>query len=728
MCLSVYIIDAKAVRVKNYFYRPGFFHVTLDAGYTALMSEAGILHNDAEPVLGKVDHWPRFVEQIAQDLKLAAMCLAALTVFRAILIGVFYDQMSPDSGGGDLLLAMLNGVRFDLRITALAIAPTLVLSLACLFVDATRTARRVRWATLSLFLIATLIIGVIDIAYFGEYHDQFNHWILGVVFDDFGAVVQTAWKQYPILWGVLGLSVIAVTLVYGAGRWVMRRVTEPGLLERITQAQAARIFTLVLLVACYVCAVRGSVTNRPMQEKDAAVTRDTFLNRTVVNPYTALRYAIKNYLHLSSASGLDVYLPDGDIRAAARLIAGDDRTIHTIDDALRHIAAGPKGTPPRHIFLLVMESYDAWPTLEQYGSLGLSENIKQLGRDGVLVRAFLPASTGTMVSFAPIITGLADPGVMTNYQASARKPYASSIASIFKRLGYETNVFYSGYPSWQRIGDFCTDQGFDHVYSGADMGSWVQTNEWGVDDEDVLDYAVKTLDDDRPSFNVILTTTFHPPYDIDVYGKGFPLREMPASLSKKFAGTNISLPELGHLWYSDQCIGRFARQVTGKFTDPIIAATGDHWSRRFIAARPTLYERSSVPMMLYGPRVLDGVQRPEAIVGSHLDICPTLIELAAPRGFEYHAIGRDMLAPRQDPLGFSRAYVIGPNFIMDTDRQQVIKPIPGRALPSPLPNRDDLLRRHAAVQALAWWRIMRGTDLPDVPTSTADAAQSSSRR
>ncbi len=662
---------------------------------------------------GGPDRWPAFVGQVVADLKLAAVCLAMLTLFRAILIGLFHDQMSPDSGVADLLLAMLIGVRFDVRISSMVVAPSLLLSLACLFVDAGGAARRVRRFTLTLFLVVTVFICAIDIAYFGEYHDQFNHWVLGAVFDDLGAVVITAWKEYPVVWGLLGLSVVSVLLVYGARWWVMRRAAGPGLIQRLTARQSVRVLALLLLIVAYAFAARGSVTNRPVQQKDAAVTRDTFLNRTVLDPYSALRYAIVDHLSLSSASGLNVYLPDGDIHAAARLVAGDGREIRTLDDALRHVAAGPKGTPPRHIFVLVMESYDAWPMLEQYGSLGLCEKLKQLGERGIVVPAFLPVSTGTMVSFAPLITGLADPGVMTNYQPSARKPYASSIAPIFKRLGYETNVFYSGYLSWQRIGDFCTDQGFDHVYGGGDIGSWVHTNEWGVDNGDLLDFAAKTIDNDRPSFNIILTTTFHPPYDIDVYAKGFPLREVPAPLREMFEGSNISLEELGHLWYSDQCIGRFAEQVAAKFTDPVIAVTGDHWSRRFIGAHPTLYERSSVPLVLYGPRVLDGVQRPEPVAGSHLDIVPTLIELAAPRGFDYHAIGRDLLVPRNNPLGFGRAHVIGPNFIMDTQDGGEIEAIPGTTLPTPPPDRDGLLRRHAAVQAMAWWRIMRGNELPD---------------
>lgn len=670
------------------------------------------------------DNWPRFVGQLVADLKLAAVCLVSLAVFRAILIGIFHDQMSPDSGTSDVLLAMLIGVRFDLRITAMVIAPSLLLSLACLFIDIGAAARRVRRAVLTLFMSVTVFIGAIDIAYFGEYHDQFNHWVLGAVFDDLRAVLITAWKEYPVLWGLLGLSAAAATLVYVAGRWIMRCSERPGLIERLTGGQVLRIFAIVLLIVGYAFAVHGSVTNRPVQQKDAAITSDGFLNSTVLNPYSALRYAIVDYLRLSSASGLSVYLPDGNIHAAAQLVAGDDRPIRTLDDALRHVAAGPKGVPPRHIFVLVMESYDAWPMLEQYASLGLCENVKRLGAQGIMFPAFLPVSTGTMVSFAPIITGLADPGVLTNYQPSARQPYASSIAPIFKRLGYETNVFYSGFLSWQRIGDFCEDQGFDHVYGGGDIGSWVHTNEWGVDDGDLLDFVVKTIDDDRPSFNVILTTTFHPPYDIDVHAKGYPLREVPAHLRETFKDSNITLEELGHLWYSDQSVGRFADQATDKFTGSLIAVTGDHWSRRFIGARPTLYERSSVPLVLYGPGVLDDVQRPEPTAGSHLDIVPTLIELAAPRGFEYHAIGRDLLATGHQPLGFGRAHVIGPDFIMSTEAGGATEAIPGRSLPTPTPDRDKLLRRHAAGQALSWWRIMRGTELPDTPATIVLIKQS----
>jgi len=43
-----------------------------------------------------------------------------------------------------------------------------------------------------------------------------------------------------------------------------------------------------------------------------------------------------------------------------------------------------------------------------------------------------------------------------------------------------------------------------------------------VDDEYLLDFVVNTVDDSRPSFNIIMTTSYHPPYNVDVWARDFP--------------------------------------------------------------------------------------------------------------------------------------------------------------------------------------------------------------
>jgi hypothetical protein len=148
-----------------------------------------------------------------------------------------------------------------------------------------------------------------------------------------------------------------------------------------------------------------------------------------------------------------------------------------------------------------------------------------------------------------------------------------------------------------------------------------------------------------------------------------------------------------------------------KLPGSLFVITGDHHSRRFLNGRPTLYERSAVPLVLYGPKVLTGFTPPERVAGSHLDITPTLVEMFAPAGFAYQSLGRNIFDPRQPALAFGTKRVIGPGCILDAAAATAPEPFPGKPL-SPLPApAEELRRRFATLHGLGWWRIMKGADL-----------------
>jgi len=656
--------------------------------------------------------WSRFGEQIQKDLKLWLLCVFSLEMFRAILITIFRRHMTEETGASDVLIALLNGLRYDARVGAVVVLPTMLLSFSCLAWNLTALANRLRTSLGVGFVALTIVVGRVDIGYFREYHNQFDHFVLGLLFDDMGAVMQTVGKQYSFVWlFVAGLLVIA-PVGYLAWRWLRLPLLQARQFSHGTRSTARRIlFVFIVLVVLFV-AVRGSVGERPVQMRDAAISRDPFLNKVMFDPYTAFSYAWDSYRRLTSRHGLEEYLPDGDVAAAARVIAQVDQPLGDLDDALLHVARGPKGVPPRHIFVVLIESFDSWPMLERFSSLGLAGRTKAMGRNGIWVKSFLPASAGTMKSFAAVVAGLGDTGIMTNYQASARKPYPSSLPETFERLGYRSRMFYSGYDSWQRIGAFSKEQGFDEVHCGASIGDWMEGNEWGVNDEDLYRFILETVDDESPSFNLILTTTNHPPYDIDVYGRGFPLREIPPGLAEEFEDGNTELLMLGHHWYSDRAVGQFADGLMEKLPRSLIAITGDHWSRRFPAARPGLYDASSVPLVLYGPEVLEGVEVPGKLAGSHLDIAPTLVELIAPAGFRYFSVGRDILDPSTPALGFGRHRIIGPDFILGAKSGEGLESIPEEDPPADTPDTRSLLRYHRSIQGVSWFRINRGAEFP----------------
>ena len=659
--------------------------------------------------------WQDFTVHVQKDAKLWMFVVALLLAVRAVLMTVHRGQIDRTTGTAALLTAFASGLRHDCQVATWVIVPVLLASVVASATASTGLADRVRFGLGSAVVALSAVIGTIDIGYVGEYGSQFDHFVLGIVFDDFRAIIATIWNGYPVVWGSVSIVVLVTGLVWWLRRWLRTPFVDLPQSRRIPRV--ARGVLVAVLAALVVAGVRGgSLGLRPLQEKDAATTPDGFLNRLVPTPYHALWRSIDDYVKLQRAAGLAGYVPDGDLVRAATIVFPDQPPHSTVDDYLVRVAPGASD-PPRHLFLLVMESYDAWPFAERYRSLGLTDGVRELGRAGILVTRFVPASTGTMSSLSALLTGLPDVNVYTQYQPVARHAFPSSPAPIFRRLGYRTRVFYSGYLSWQRIGDFCASQGFDEVHGGGAIDGGTSGNEWGVEDESLFAYVEQHVPADQPSFNVIITTSYHPPFNVDVRAKGFALEAMPPDLATIYDG-GISLATFGHLWYSDRAAARFIRAMDQRLPKAVFALTGDHWSRRFLNHTPAFWERSTVPLLLYGPSVLSGARSGDGLVGGHLDIAPTLIELSAPAGFIYHSLGENILAPKRR-LGFGNARVIGSDFVAEIGEHVVIHRLSDQLPPTTAPDPEELRQLYNAWSGLAWWRIMKGNALAAVSSAQA---------
>ncbi len=77
------------------------------------------------------------------------------------------------------------------------------------------------------------------------------------------------------------------------------------------------------------------------------------------------------------------------------------------------------------------------------------------------------------------------------------------------------------------------------------MSQRLSGNEWGVDDEDLYGFALKDLGE-QPSFNMIMTTSYHPPFSVDLAAKGFDRRVIASELAARgFTAEQTHI--LGHL-------------------------------------------------------------------------------------------------------------------------------------------------------------------------------------
>lgn len=660
--------------------------------------------------------WGAFFDELQKDLKLLFFLILSLQLYRLFIVVMFRSAMAQHPGFGEFCLAFFTGLRFDGRISMLSLIPSLLLSISSGFVEVSSLCTKVRAWTARVVLLLNIIIFSVNYMFVTEYKDTFNQWVFGAVYDDFGAVLKSAWSTYPVV-----TIVLVAALFYVLAVKIVLRVIQTPLVSDSRQAfqgrpVALKVVATTLVLCLMTFTARGSVVDRPVQLKDASVTRDTFLNRMVLNPWSALRYTVKHQRMVSSAKGIESILPSGDIHGAVDTFLGGSGG-GNLDEAMRRTSQGAGAVRPRHIFFFVMESMDSWSTLESYRAMNLMPEVMRLGHEGLWVRSFISAAHGTIGSMSAIITGLPDVGVVTNYQPSAQRPFATSLAPQFKALGYETNLFYGGYLSWQRLEDFATSQGFEHCYGGNHMGDWLKGNEWGVDDGDMFDFMLRQLDAETPTFNLILSTSYHPPYDLDVYGKGFPLKEIPAELAPVYDG-KVAMAKFGHLWYADHELGRFVREAEKTFPRALFAITGDHWSRKFLNEHPSLYESRSVPFVLYGKEVLAGVKLGEGVAGGHLDIMPTLLDLAAPAGHSYCSLGSSLLDPRRRQVGIGRGMMVTPGYMISGNKVERLPYAEEALAPDPV----EAARLVRSWRALGWWRIMKGRELPEETKATVGLA------
>ena len=415
---------------------------------------------------------------------------------------------------------------------------------------------------------------------------------------------------------------------------------------------------------------------------------------------------------MQKSAGLKTILPSGDIRGAAdALYPKTAADAANLDDCLKRIAPGSSGQRPTHIFVVVMESYDAWAMQPEYSGLHLTDRMKQLGVEGIRAQGFISSGISTIESLGVIITGLPFARAFVNFQPVVRRGLPTASAPIFKQLGYKPRFFYGGYLSWQRIGEFCHEQGFEEVYGGDQTVPPARQKEWGVDDEHLFQFVLEHTGAE-PTFNLIMSTSYHPPYSVDLDKEGFDSSRLKSdSLGAQLSAEQVRV--LGHLWYSDKCVGKFVSEAENKLERPIFAITGDHYSRKqYVSARPThtLYESLAVPLVIHGTKALENVHRPAAIAGSHLDIVPTFIDLAAPRGFEYHAFGRDLFDDSQPQAGYGCNAVMGPDFILKINDADHVQDFNGQAAPNV--DGNTLALHYRQLHALGWWRAMKGNQWP----------------
>lgn len=657
-----------------------------------------------------------FYDAVQRDIKLFAFILLTLCVYRAYFMFYMAGYLSPSAGTDDVLLALLTGLRLSLKTAGAVTLPAFVLcSLPLLALPRLAPVlRRLRfcWGGLAAFAFAVLFQA--RFPFYRQFQTSFNMQVAAGLNDDAAVLAEMMLREYGLLWRLcIALLLTAVSLYVLRSLLLVRRTYALPALRSGVQQAVFSLGLLFLFAAAFVF-VRfgGSFTYAGgVNWENAGVTSDAFLNECILDDGQAL-YRVRS-MHKRLKSGDIVGVDKEHVRALAVEAAGHaELSADTLTPYLTRTAQGARIPKPRHIFIVLGETYAQWPMLETYAALHAADGIKGLIREpnAYYSRRFMPNGDFTSIAITGLVTGLSEVNQHVNYVArSLREAYPTAMAPQFKRLGYAVDFWYGGVPSWEGMDRFSIAQGFDHFYGYPDFHA-EKVNAWGTSDEQLFSALFQYLADEPPTVHLIMTVSNHPPYNIDVAAEGFDLARARAETAQL---PNVDDPdqlalELGHYWYMDKIVTQFVHETMKKYPDSLFVITGDHAVRMNPSRTPTMYEYQSVPFVLYGQGVTSAVLAPD-VVGGHTNIVPTLIELIAPAGFSYVSIAPS-LTENNMGAAFNRDYFLTRS-VMGRVNTKETELLPGAAEEDPAAAYDLLQRRMAILRTLSWQLIEHGDSL-----------------
>lgn len=622
-----------------------------------------------------------------------------LCIYRIIFIGGMHEYIAVDSDFSLIFTAIYSGAKLSLQ-TAGVLTLCMLISLV-----AEGFSKRLRWfrqvCSFCVLFITTLLF-IARFPFYQQFHSGFNQMIFTAMHEDVYALFISLIEEFHLPLKLCIVVLLVCVLNYIFNKFIDKKW---GFFKWSKLKSKYRL--IILLIGVYLLATLslyggGWSWKSGVNWENAGITNDTFLNESILDDYQSIYRAYANQMRMEACNGLSFSAQN--VRDLAKSLTnkdgGNDLSIYLAKEA-----TGAKIEKPKHIFVIVSESYANWPLLDKYSNLHIADNMKKIiaEDDTIYTSHMLPSGSSTVGALMTMVTGMANSNLyLTTMPEALANPYITATAPQMKNLGYETSFWYAGPATWENIQEFTLAQGFDNFYSRGNIDPNATGSVWGADDEYLYDAIFKQIDDNKMTFSVILNTSNHSPFNIDLEKEGFDVSKVIEGLPDKEKNNQELIKELGHFWYADKMASDFINKVKAKYPDSLFIFVGDHADRYNIDKVPTMYERYSVPLIITGK----GIQKdllPEDMAGSQIDIMPTVIDLIAPEGFIYYSVGKSL---SENKLGQSYAFWITADAIGNTD-DLVEKPqYFNREV---LPDRTVLENYINGVRAISWWLGKYGT-------------------
>ena len=588
-----------------------------------------------------MNRWLNWIKGIQQELKAFLFFSILFTLFRIVFLIIFQSQLDTTTMDS-ILMSLWLGFRLSLKTVGSIVLVSLLFATLPSIVWPKWKAQGVRkvWYGFVTIFFTLLFMG--RIPFYTIFNSSYNTMLINGKHDDIHAIINTAINEYhgiPYLIGGIALS-IGLT-------WLLVKVLNTKTIQWTPSTKHSKWITGILsfvgfgvLFLFFRFGGAFGYTNSISWES-AARLNSNLLNETILDDAQAL-YRVKSIAKRTSELE-DIHLTPAELHEKIQSIGGNPNSTRFDEAFTKTITTERLQQQPQSINIILGESYGLWPFLAEFNEPGaylVEQGRKYAASPQAMgTQMALAQGTGTMPAIIGLLTGMPDTGMYPNYSVGMlQEPYGLGIGPVMKKLGYKTVFWYGGFSTWQNVKNFALEQGFDEFHDASEMPS-NETNAWGVADGDMFKAISAYMDKHRGEkiINVIMTTSNHPPYSVNVAKEGYDADRVRKNLPDSIANTDKQINEMGHIWYADHVMGEFISKEEQSDPTSLFVITGDHSERFTFAHEEGPKVASTIPIIFYGQGIKKEWLSPDAF-GMSIQIIPTLAELVGRTGQTYEAM------------------------------------------------------------------------------------------
>jgi phosphoglycerol transferase MdoB-like AlkP superfamily enzyme len=559
-------------------------------------------------------------------IRTAVLALVLLSLSRLALVVWQYDRVE----GTDLIFqVLLQGIRADIIVVSLLLVlPVLLIPLA-LVRGLSKIWFQFSYVWCLLALVLLVFMELATPAFILQYDVRPNR--LFVEYLKYPKeVLSTLWFGFrlPLVFGLV--ATLALT-------WLMRQVFRSGKcsLKRWSLFKTLGLWCLALVLLF--AGIRSTTDHRPANPAIFAITSDSMVNSLVLSSGYSVLYALYNLKHEAHSSEIYGKLPIEQMLKQSLdwpwLKSYQFNNPHYPTAHWQQATA--KRQKPLNLVILLQESLGA-TFVHSLGGVAVTPELEQLKLQGIWFEHLYATGTRSVRGIEAVVAGFPPTPAQSTVKLSNSQQHFTTLASILKAQGYQTQFIYGGEAHFDNMRSFFTGNGVDQIVDQSQMQNPVFTGSWGASDEDLFNTADQQLTalhrQNKPFFSLIFTSSNHEPFE-------FPDGRIELNEEPKARVNNA-------VKYADWAMGQFFRKAkqSDYWQDTLFLIVADH-DNRVYGNNLIPVEKFHIPGLILGADT-----KPELLtsLASQIDLAPTLLSMMGISSC-HTMTGRDFTLDRKSP-------------------------------------------------------------------------------